>query len=601
MKLNDVRQKFLDFFKERGHYIIPSYPLVPQNDPTTLFTSSGMQPLIPYLMGQPHPHGKRLANSQYCFRAEDIEEIGDNRHTTFFEMLGNWSLGDYWKEEQLNWYFEFLVDVVGLDPKRLYVTCYIGDADLGIPKDTESAEIWKEIFGKRNIDAKEVEIGSEENGYSIGTQGGRIFYYKDKNWWSRSGTPDKMPVGEIGGGDSEVFFDTGKEHDKSFGEHCHPNCDCGKFVEIGNSVFIEYKKEEDGSFSKLQQRNIDHGSGLLRITAAANDTSDIFTLDVFSAPMNIIKNNSTVSYEESPERYRIILDHIRASLFMLNEGVIPSNKEAGYILRRLLRRSIMSAIKLDMPAEKLTDILNSFASYYSISIKDDHLDLVKSEITKFNRTIQEGTKQIEKGNKDPFILYTTYGLPLEIIKEIVGDINEEEFKRRIDEHKQKSKTHSAGRFKGGLADNSETTTKLHTAHHLLLSALQKHISKDIHQRGSNITPERLRMDFSFDRKLTEEEISKVENQVNEWISQGLPVTKKTMPLEEAVAIGAEREFMAKYPEKVTVYFIGNEDNYISIELCGGPHVQNTSEIGGIEIVKETASSKGVRRIKARLK
>ncbi|MFA5987680.1 MAG: alanine--tRNA ligase-related protein, partial [Candidatus Paceibacterota bacterium] len=397
MTSKDIRKKYLEFFKKEGHAIIPSAPLIPENDPTTLFTSSGMQPLVPFLMGEPHPAGKRLVNSQRSFRAEDIEETGDNRHTTFFEMLGNWSLGDYFKKEQLPWFFEFLTKEVGLDPNKLYVTVFAGDELANVEKDDEAVSIWKESFSKVGIDAKLVDIGSTENGSSSGMQGGRIFSYNaKKNWWSRSGTPDKMPVGEIGGPDSEVFYDFGTLHDVSFGKECHPNCDCGRFIEIGNSVFMEYRRTEKG-FERLPQRNVDFGGGLERTLAAALNTSDIFTTDLFFPAIKYIENQSGKKYEgDLKSAMRIIVDHMRASTQMISDGVLPSNSDQGYILRRLIRRAVRYADKLGLSQGTLSTIvplvIAPFEGVYDEVLRQKDLEstVIATEETRFRETLSRG-------------------------------------------------------------------------------------------------------------------------------------------------------------------------------------------------------------------
>lgn len=611
MQSDEIRSRFLKFFEKRGHKTIPSASLVPQNDPTTLFTGSGMQPMVPYLLGQPHPLGKRIADSQKSFRAVDIEEVGDNRHTTFFEMLGNWSLGDYFKKEQLHWIFEFLTKDVGLDPKKLYVTAFSGDEKNKIPEDVESAEIWKEIFAQEGIEAKSVEIGSEENGYKIGMQGGRIFFYDvKKNWWSRAGVPDAMPSGEPGGPDSEIFYEfTQIEHDKEFGENCHPNCDCGRFLEIGNSVFMEYIKNEDATFSKLPQQNVDFGGGLERIGMASSNSPDIITTN-HKYIIDYLEKISTKKYEqkEYTKAFRIIADHVKASVFLIADGVIPSNTERGYFVRRLLRRAIVSSDKLGIGESALTGVIDSILDAYKDSYPETYKrnEQIKEEISKeenkFRITLKNGLKEFEKGT-DPFILFTTYGFPIELTEELAKEkgkkINKEDFNKKMAEHQKLSQTSSAGMFKGGLANHNEKTIRLHTAHHLLLAGLQKLINPNIKQRGSNITEERLRLDFLFDRKLTEEEKENVENWVNDRIKEGLHVVRREMPLSEAEKLGAQMEFGAKYPDMVSVYFIeGKDGKVISKEFCGGPHITNTRELGHFKILKEEAVAQGIRRIKA---
>lgn len=633
MNVNEIRQKYFEYVKARGHAIVPSASLVPQNDPTTLFTGSGMQPLLPYLLGEQHPEGSRIADSQKCFRAEDIDEVGDNRHTTFFEMLGNWSLGDYFKKDQLAWFSGFLIDEIGLDPKRMYVTAYIGDDTLGVPRDTESAEIWKELFAARNIEATEVALGTEEDGYRLGMQGGRIFYYGDKNWWSRAGAPGKMPAGEPGGPDSEVFYDFGTPHDRKFGDECHPNCDCGRFMEIGNSVFMQYIRKEDGTFGLLPKSNVDFGGGLERIAAAANDDSDVFRIDVFADAILFLEKFSGKSYDDSTYRrsFRIIADHMRAATFMLGDGVRPSNTDRGYVLRRLLRRASQHAQKLGLSAEKADDsmlvrtavhIIEKYKQAYPELDGEAAYEAITGEIWKeevqFARTLVSGLREFEKiaaadiSGQSAYTLFTTYGFPFEMTKELAAErklsVDERGFKELMQKHSDDSRAGSEKKFKGGLADHSEQTTRLHTAHHLLLKALQRVLGSHVKQRGSNITAERLRIDFTHGAKMTGAEIAEVERIVNEQIKAALPVVRSTLPKAEAEGLGAEHEFGAKYPDMVSVYSVGPagatvedprfSDAY-SIEFCGGPHVGNTSELAGtFKIQKEEASSAGVRRIKA---
>ncbi len=620
MKSQVIRSKYISFFKSKGHTEIPSASLVPENDPTTLFNSSGMQPLVPYLLGQPHPSGKRLVNSQKAVRLQDIEEVGDNRHTTFFEMLGNWSLGDYFKREQLHWCFEFLTKEIGLDPKLLYVTVFEGNEN--VPKDDTSIEIWKEIFSSVGINALENE---------------RIFSYSaKKNWWSRSGEPEKMPPGEPGGPDSEIFFDFGEKlalHEQSEwkNQKCHPNCDCGRFMEIGNSVFMQYKKTESGSLVELSQKNVDFGGGLERIVAASNNDSDVFKSDFFLPLIHYLESITNIKYgehSESTKAFRIIVDHIRGAVMLLSDGVIPSNKQQGYVLRRLLRRSIMYGRQLGIVNNwtylgKLVDpITEVYADAYpdvakqASSIKS----LIEEEGIRFGKTLDKGMNEIHKidklDGKKAFSLYETYGFPWEMIVEIANKkgekINKDQFEEEFKKHQNLSRSAAAGMFKGGLADHSIQTTRLHTAHHLLLAALQKIVDPTIKQRGSNITGERLRIDVSLQRKLTEEEKTKIEMLVNEVIKKSVDVKLVVMNKKDAERIGAQMEFGQKYPDRVNVYFIGlnpsikpenaTPDSYFSAEFCGGPHVQNTGELqhdGKVfKILKEEAVGSGIRRFKA---
>jgi len=639
MTINEIRTKYLEFFKARGHTIIPSAPIVPQNDPTTLFTGSGMQPLVPYLLGEPHPKGNRLVNSQKSFRAEDIEEVGDNRHTTFFEMLGNWSLGDYFKKEQLPFFFEFLTSEIGLDPKHLYVTAFIGDEKNGVPQDTESAEIWSKLFAEKGIEAKVVAIGSEADGHRLGMQGGRIFYYEaKKNWWSRAGVPENMPAGEPGGPDSEVFYDFGHSglvaHDAKFGAECHPNCDCGRFLEIGNSVFMQYLKQPDGSFALLPKQNVDFGGGLERIAAAAQGDPDVFAIDVFADTIGLLIHFSGKEYTDSRYKrsFRIIADHMRAATFMLEAGVRPSNTERGYVLRRLIRRAAQHVQKLGIPSEKAEDsmlvrcavsFIEKYKQAYPEFQSEDVYRHITEEIWKeekqFAHTLEAGMKEFEKiaatGHieaEEAYTLFTTHGFPFEMTLELARerglDVDSDGFNREMQKHREMSRAGSEQKFKGGLADQSEKTTRLHTAHHLLLKALQIVLGPSVKQRGSNITQERLRIDFSYGAKMTPEQIQEVERIVNEKIQEGLPMTRSTLPKEEAEKLGAEHEFGAKYPDMVSVYSLGPKgasaenpqfDKAFSIEFCGGPHVSNTTELAGtFKIKKEEAVAAGIRRIKA---
>ena len=630
MTVAEVRKRYLDFFAKRGHTIIPSAPIVPENDPTTLFTSSGMQPLVPYLLGQPHPEGTRLVDSQTSFRAGDIEEVGDNRHTTFFEMLGNWSLGDYFKKEQLPWFFEYLTSKEGglaLDPNNLYVTVFGGDKDAGMEADMESVEIWKNLFKEKDIEAKFVELGTEENGYKEGMQGGRIFSYgAAKNWWSRAGVPAKMPVGEPGGPDSEVFYDFGLPHDTKFGANCHPNCDCGRFIEIGNSVFMQFIKQGDGTFAELPKKNVDFGGGLERLTAATRGNPDVFLIDVFDAARGIIEKRSGKKYGESAEitrSYRIILDHMRAACFFIAAAIVPDNAEQGYVLRRLIRRAIREADRLGIKDAVLAEVADGYGEAYASQyplVKQNH-DYIRDELAKeeaqFRKTLENGMRELEKMAKDidAFTLFTTFGFPIELTEEIAKErglsIDTDDIAKKMAHHQQESRAGAAQKFAGGLADHQEQTIRYHTAHHILLKALQMVLGPEVHQRGSNITSERLRIDFSFGRKMTRDEITKVEEIVNQRIKEELPVSRTVMPKEEAEKLGAEHEFGATYPEMVSVYSVGPKsategdpkiDQAFSIEFCGGPHVSNTSELGLggkiFKIKKEEASSAGVRRIKA---
>lgn len=633
MNINEIRSKYLEFFKARGHAVVPSASLVPQNDPTTLFTGSGMQPILPYLLGEPHPQGTRIVDSQKSFRAEDIEEVGDNRHTTFFEMLGNWSFGDYFKKEQLPWIFEFLTSEIGLDPNKLYVTAFIGDKQNALPKDTESAEIWKQLFAAKGIDAKAVDIGSEADGYHKGIGDARIFFYEaKKNWWSRAGIPEKMPAGEPGGPDSEVFYDFGTPHDPEYGENCHPNCDCGRFMEICNSVFMQYIKNADSSFSLLPKQNVDFGGGLERIAAAANQNPDVFRTDVFWDIVVLLEQFSNKRYDDPAYKrsFRIIVDHIRAATFMLADGVRPSNTDRGYIVRRLLRRAAQHTMNLGFGDGQKEDsmlvraaiiVIEKYKHAYPELSSEQTFELITSEIWKeeaqFSRTLASGMREFEKrasdeiSGEEAYTLFTTYGFPFEMTLEIARErsipVDETGFKDAMKKHQELSRAGSEQKFKGGLADHSEATTRLHTAHHLLLKALQLVLGPSVKQRGSNITSERLRIDFSYGQKMTHEQLLEVESIVNSKISEALPVVRSTVPRDEAEKLGAEHEFGAKYPDMVSVYSVGPAgasaelpqfENSFSIEFCGGPHVSNTRELGTFKIQKEEAVASGVRRIKA---
>jgi alanyl-tRNA synthetase len=636
MTVSEVRKRYLDFFAARGHVIIPSAPIVPGNDPTTLFTSSGMQPLVPYLLGKDHPEGVRIVDSQMSFRAGDIEEVGDNRHTTFFEMLGNWSLGDYFKKEQLPWLFEFLTskeEGLGLDPTKLYVTVFGGDADANMPADMEAVELWKGMFADKGVTADFADIGTEEAGYERGMQGNeRIFAYgAKKNWWSRAGVPSNMPAGEPGGPDSEVFYDFGLPHDTKWGAHCHPNCDCGRFVEIGNSVLMQFIKNEDGSFSNLPKQNVDFGGGLERLTFATLGTPDVFLIDVFDAARSVLESRTGTKYgtnEATTRAYRIILDHMRAASFMLAEGITPSNTEAGYVLRRLIRRALREADRLSIHDAVLADVAKGYGEAYKDHYPHvlEHAEKIREELAreeeKFRTTLKQGLKEFEKlaakGNIEPqdaFTLFTTYGFPVEMTEELANERELEldltEVMQLMTQHQDTSRAGGAQRFAGGLADHAEQTVRYHTTHHILLKALQIVLGDEVKQRGSNITSERLRIDFSSPGKMTDEQKAEVERIVNEVVNQDLPVSRTVIPREEAEKLGAQMEFGVKYPDMVSVYSVGpihateeNPDipNAFSLEFCGGPHVTNTSEIHDgdkvFKIQKEEAVAAGIRRIKA---
>ncbi len=637
MKATEVRSKYLRFFEGKGHVVIPSASLVPENDATTLFTGSGMQPMVPYLLGEPHPLGTRIADSQKSFRSQDIEEVGDNRHTTFFEMLGNWSLGDFFKQEQIPWMFEFLTSELGLDPSRIYVTCFRGNDDLGIPRDTEAAELWQGLFTQKGVDANIVDF--PEQG---GMQGGRIFYYNEKkNWWSRSGVPSAMPVGEPGGPDTEMFWDFGAAlglHEQSEwkDEPCHVNCDCGRFMEIGNNVFMEYIKTETG-FEKLKQQNVDFGGGLERMAAAVGDNPDMFRVDLLWSLVEYIQTVTGRQYAESAEvtkQMRIVADHIRGSVFLVSDGVVPSNKDRGYVLRRLLRRAMVAVRMLGSQADWVAGAVAKVIEIYSDSypqLATNEAQITKvitEEKNKFATTLDKGIKEFrkiaidhsvdldtdagglrDKPSKvftavDAFNLYQTFGFPWELTRDLAKEaglsVDEEEFKAEFKKHQDLSRTASAGDFKGGLGGTGEIYTRYHTATHLLQKALRIVLGEDVWQKGSNITEERTRFDFTFGRKMTDEEKQQVEDLVNSWIARDLGVKREMVALEEARARGAIGLFGEKYADTVSLYTVYDPktEEVISLEFCGGPHVEHTQIIGKFKIQKEEAVSAGVRRIKA---
>jgi alanyl-tRNA synthetase len=623
MTAQEIRKKYLEYFADKGHKVLPRALLVPQDDPTTLFTGSGKQPLVPYLLGQPHPEGSRLVDSQTCFRAEDMDEVGDNRHTTFFEMLGNWSLGDYFKEEQIPWFWDFLTKTVGLDPKKLYVTCFIGDEANGVPKDVETATIWKDLYKQDGIEAKEVEIGSEADGYAKGMGDGRIFYYDaSKNWWSREGLPANMRNGEPGGPDSEVFYDFGTPHDDKYGANCHPNCDCGRFLEIGNSVFMTYRKNGD-KFENLPKPNVDFGGGLERITAASLNDPDVFQISLLKPIIDNLESLSGKDYRQHQNSMRVIADHLRAALFLAVDGVVPSNKQQGYVMRRLMRRAIRYAFELGIEQDLCEKIAPTIVELY----RDDFpelaeresqvLEIFSREEKIFRQTLRSGVREFQKmtdGGKDlsgetVFKLYDTYGFPMVLsIEEAfrkgvkVSDNWHKAFDGLMEEQRQRSQTASAGMFKGGLADHSEQVVKYHTATHLMYQALKNVLGDHVVQRGSNITAERTRFDFSHPEKVKRDQLDEVEKIVNEQIAKDLPVTWQEEKTDEAFKKGASGAFGDKYGDTVKVYTIGDPKHPFSREICGGPHVEHTGIIGEggkkFKITKEEASSAGVRRIKA---
>ena len=623
MDANEIRRRFLDFEVKKGHKIIQPAPLVLENDPTTLFTGSGMQPLLPYLLGKEHPEGTRLADSQPSMRLQDIEDVGDPRHTTVFEMLGNWSLGDYFKEEQIRNFFEFLTKEVGLDPSKIYVTCFIGDEKYGIPRDTEAAEIWQKVFAEAGIEAKIAEIGSATEGAKRGIKPGeRIFFYDDKeNWWSRGGGIDTTPIGDPCGPDSEVFYDFGEElQDVEKYGLAHPASDGARFMEIGNQVFMQYRRNEDDTFSELTKKNVDFGGGLERIAAAAIGSFDVFKISLMQPIISKLEEISGKKYDNNTDEMRVIADHIRGAYLLAAQGLIPSNKAHGYAMRRLVRRAILRALDLGISANFLSEIVPIVAENYQdlpdniLTNRESALTTLLKEEESFRKTLNKGLKELRKiaaktkqlSGQDLFKLQDTYGFPLELsVEECYREGIEltpdylKEFEAALKEQRERSQTASKGMFKGGLEDHGEQTVKYHTTCHLLLAALQKLVNPDIVQKGSNITADRVRFDFNLDHKMTPEEKIAVENQVNEWIKADLPVVfdeyEKTYARDTLKAHG---QFWDKYPEILKVYTIGDFENPISREVCGGPHVEHTGVLGHFKIKKEESSSAGVRRIKA---
>ena len=586
MKAIEIRNKYLDFFKRHGHAVIPSAPLIPENDPSVLFTTAGMQPLVPYLLGEKHPEGTRLTDFQKCLRTNDIDEVGDNRHLTYFEMLGNWSLGDYFKEESIAMSFEFLTKELGIPVEKLSVTCFAGDEDC--QRDEVTASCWKKA-------------GIPED---------RIYYFgKDDNWWI---------AGEEGpcGPDTEMFYDTGKP---KCSENCNPSCGCGKYVEIWNNVFMEFFKTKDGKYTKLKQHNVDTGLGLERMTMLLQGKETPFDTELFKPVMD--KLQELAGENDSIESRRIVAEHLRASMMIIQDGGLPSNVDRGYILRRLIRRMVRHLRKLQINLNELAELIDLNIDTLKEMYPELHQnsDKIKSVIIeekdKFEKTLERGEREFNKivnrmknegqdtiSGQDLFTLYETYGFPPEVTQDLAREaglkVDTTEFDKLFKEHQEKSRMGSEQKFKGGLAGTGEQEVRYHTATHLLNAALKVILGKDVHQKGSNITPERMRFDFSCDHKLTDDEKKKVEDLVNEWISRGLDVKCEEMKKDDAIKSGAECMFIEKYPDIVTVYSIGNDKETVSKELCGGPHVKNTSKLGHFKIKKEEASSAGVRRIKA---
>jgi len=627
MNAQEIRNSYLEFFKERGHAIIPRAKLVPYNDPTTLFTGSGMQPLLPYLLGEPHQAGVRLTDSQTSLRAQDIEDVGDNRHTTFFEMLGNWSLGDYFKEQQIRWFFEFLVDVVGLDPNKIYVTAFIGDKKHGIPRDDEAANIWQKIFEERGIEAKIVEVGSQADGDARGIKPGeRIFFYDDgENWWSRGGGLDKTPIGDPCGPDSEVFYDFGPQnHAEGYGL-AHPASDSGQFMEIGNQVFMQFRRLEDGSFEPLEKKNVDFGGGLERIAAAQIDSPDVFKISLLWPIIEKLQKLSGKDYESHTASMRVIADHLRAATFLAVDDVKPANKEQGYVMRRLLRRAIRFAFDLGIEQnffEEIVPVITGLyaADYPEVASKNDEVvaTLVKEEKV-FRQTLRKGINELAKRKEggltgaEIFTLYDTYGFPLELSTEeafkqdiALSETWREEFDAKMQEQRERSQTAAKGTFKGGLGGQTDIHKQYHTATHLMYAALRQVLGDHVVQHGSNITEERLRFDFSHPEKVTPEQIKEVEDIVNAEIQKDLKVSYAEYPTKVArEEMGALGQFGDRYGETVKVYTMiaDGADAPFSFEICGGPHVDHTHELiqpgdKKFKIQKEESSSAGIRRIKA---
>ncbi len=582
MKAYELRRKYIEFFKAHGHKEIPSAPVVPENDPTVLFTTAGMHPLVPYLLGEPHPQGKRLTDYQKCIRTGDIDSVGDNSHLTFFEMMGNWSLGDYFKHESIEMSYNFLKDVLGFDMNKISVTVFAGED--GIPRDEEAADRWAEMGIPRD----------------------RIYYCsREHNWWG--------PAGETGpcGPDTEIFYDTGKE---KCSEHCDPTCSCGKYLEIWNNVFMQYNKTKDGKYEPLKAPNVDTGLGLERVIGLLQGKSSVYDTELFADVIAKIKELSTNYNVPSA---RIIADHLRTSMFMIVDGVRPSNVEQGYVLRRLLRRVIRHMRKIGLNPDDITVLIDTFVKittemYPEIPANQDTIkEVVIEEKNKFMKTLEHGEKEFSKNvakakaegkekldGQVVFRLYDTFGFPPEMTAELAEEaglkIDMEEFNELFKKHQDLSRAGSEAKFKGGLADHSEQTTAYHTATHLLHKALQIVLGEHATQKGSNLTAERLRFDFANPCKVTPEQLKEVEDIVNEQIKRDLPVTCEEMTLEEAKASGATGLFANKYGEKVKVYTIGD----FSKEICGGPHVERTGGMGHFKILKEEGVAAGIRRIKA---
>lgn len=609
MTAQEIIEKYIKFFEDRGHNRITNSPLVPVNDPTTLFTSSGMQPLVPYLLGQTHPQGNRLVDVQNCFRAVDIDEVGDNRHTTFFRMLGNWSLGDYFKSEEIPWLWEFLTSELRLPKEKLYITVFKGDSN--VPFDQDAKTIWKGIFEKENIEPK--------------------IFADATNWWSRSGPPEKMPAGEPGGPDTEVYFRFDDvEHKPECGGDDPTKCECGKFLEIANSVFMQYQKMEDGSLKELTNKNVDFGGGLERLLAAVENKSDIFQTSLFAPIIEAIVKETGWPYERHEKIMRIVADHFSAATLLISAGIKPSKTEQGYILRRLIRRGFDS-FRL-AHGTNISSVLEAIIEQYGATdpyLKEKYEEIkntILEEEQNYKQTIGKAEKIISlndtgssgssasanpsKQNNDPiqispeeaFKMYTTHGLSPTQIKSLGYVFDDQEFANKMEEHANISRAGATKKFAGGLADHSEATIMGHTATHLLHQAVRDLLGDGVHQSGSNITAERVRFDFNFDRNLTPEEIQTLEQTVNKKIEENLPVFFEFMPLEKAKEIGAIGLFDEKYSDKVKIYLIGsqNPDIAYSKEFCGGPHVDFTGKLKSFKIIKQENIGREMCRIYAKV-
>lgn len=643
MNAQEIRNAYIKFFVDRGHVVVPRAPLVLKDDPTTLFTGSGMQPMIPYLLGQPHAEGNRIADSQMCLRAQDIDDIGDNRHTTFFEMLGNWSLGDYFKDQQIEWIAEFLFDVVGLDASKVYVSCYIGNEAYGIPRDEEAIRLWTKVFESRGIEAKVVELGTAKDGDTLGMQGGRIFLYDGKeNWWSRNGNEENTPIGDPCGPDSEMFYDFGEAaHDPSYGEP-HPASDSGRFMEIGNNVFMAYRKVTEDQFEKLDKPNIDHGSGLERIAAAAIDSPDVYKISLMWPIIEKLQVISGKKYEDNLESMRVIADHLRAATFLAVDGCVPSNKQQGYVMRRLVRRAMVKAFDLGVEQNFVEQVIPVIADLYAVDYpevaekRDEVIAVLIKEEKAFRQTLRKGLREFDKyandakraavpagdgfvgvgyagmSGSDLFTLYDTFGFPVELSVENatkqgirLSETWQQEFNTKMAEQRARSQTAAKGTFKGGLGGQDLIHKKYHTATHLMYQALRDVLGDHVVQHGSNITEERLRFDFSHPEKVTPEQLAQVEAIVNEQIQKDLKISFAEYPTQVArEEKGALGQFGDRYGDTVKVYTMiaDGEDKPFSFEICGGPHVDHTHQLcedgKRFKIIKEESSSAGIRRIKA---